>query len=217
MKRVGERGSGEFERISWDEATDLVAANINRIKEQYGNTSIYIPYGTGSYNQMGGKWSADRLMNMYGGALGYIDLFLAGPPCQGFSTAGLKSFEDPRNTLFSKFVSLIKEVRPKRFLIENVPGLGHQPVFNELEEKLISFVTSNMVENHQRGNNPCWLYLLCQWFGKMKPGEKNVRGGQSKETVLTKTLIYLCNKGYLEQSNCLRGNKHEHRNKLETG
>jgi anaerobic dimethyl sulfoxide reductase subunit A len=75
LKRVGERGSGEFERISWDEATDLVASNIKRIRAQYGNTSIYIPYGTGSYNQMGGKWSADRLMSLYGGALGYYNSY----------------------------------------------------------------------------------------------------------------------------------------------
>ncbi|MBT8069268.1 MAG: molybdopterin-dependent oxidoreductase, partial [Gammaproteobacteria bacterium] len=75
LKRVGERGSGEFERISWDEATDLMAANIQRTREQYGNTSIYIPYGTGSYNQTNGKWPADRLMHMYGGALGYYNSY----------------------------------------------------------------------------------------------------------------------------------------------
>ena len=75
MKRAGERGSGQFERISWDEATDLMAANIERIKAQYGNTSIFIPYGTGGYNQTGGKWSADRLMNMVGGALGYYNSY----------------------------------------------------------------------------------------------------------------------------------------------
>jgi anaerobic dimethyl sulfoxide reductase subunit A len=75
LKRTGERGSGKFERISWDEATDLVAANIDRIRQQYGNTSIFIPYGTGGYNQMGGKWSADRLMCMYGGALGYYNSY----------------------------------------------------------------------------------------------------------------------------------------------
>ena len=75
LRRVGERGSGQFERISWDEATDMVASNINRIKQQYGNTSLYVPYGTGGYNQMGGKWSADRLMNMIGGALGYYNSY----------------------------------------------------------------------------------------------------------------------------------------------
>ncbi|MBC35111.1 MAG: dimethyl sulfoxide reductase subunit A [Bacteroidetes bacterium] len=75
MKRVGERGSGQWERISWDEATDMMASQINRIKESYGNTSIYIPYGTGGYNQTCGKWPADRLMHMYGGALGYYNSY----------------------------------------------------------------------------------------------------------------------------------------------
>jgi len=75
MLRTGERGSGEFRRISWDEATDRVADNLKRIKDKYGNTSLYIPYGTGSYNQLGGKWPADRLMNLFGGALGYYNSY----------------------------------------------------------------------------------------------------------------------------------------------
>ncbi len=53
----------------------MVAANIVRIKKKYGNTSLFVPYGTGGYNQMGGKWSADRLMNMIGGALGYYNSY----------------------------------------------------------------------------------------------------------------------------------------------
>lgn len=40
MKRVGERGSGEFERISWEEAYDLIVENLNRVKKQYGAKSV---------------------------------------------------------------------------------------------------------------------------------------------------------------------------------
>ena len=75
MKRVGKRGEARFERISWDEATDLMAQKINEIKNKYGNESIYIPYGTGSYNQINGKWPADRLMNLVGGSLGYYNSY----------------------------------------------------------------------------------------------------------------------------------------------
>ena len=75
LRRVGGRGSGQFERIAWDEATGLVAANIKRIREQYGNTSLFVPYGTGSYNQTGGKRPADRLMNLYGGCLGIYNSY----------------------------------------------------------------------------------------------------------------------------------------------
>ena len=40
LKRVGERGSGQFEAISWDEALDLCAAKFNQIKEQYGPEAV---------------------------------------------------------------------------------------------------------------------------------------------------------------------------------
>ena len=50
-----------------------------------------------------------------------IDLLLAGSPCQGFSFAGKQlNFEDPRSKLFFEFVRLLKECRPKYFLLENV-------------------------------------------------------------------------------------------------
>ena len=51
MKRVGERGEGKFARISWDEALDTVAGHMQRVKETYGNSALFVPYGTGSYNQ----------------------------------------------------------------------------------------------------------------------------------------------------------------------
>lgn len=75
MKRTGKRGEGKFERISWDEALDMLASEINRVKEQYGNTAIYIPYGTGSYNQINGRQTAVRLINLVGGCLGYYNSY----------------------------------------------------------------------------------------------------------------------------------------------
>jgi len=50
-----------------------------------------------------------------------IDLILAGSPCQGFSFAGKQlAFDDPRSSLFFEFVRLLKEIKPKYFLLENV-------------------------------------------------------------------------------------------------
>lgn len=50
-----------------------------------------------------------------------IDLLIGGSPCQGFSFAGKQlNFEDPRSKLFFEFVRLLKECRPKYFLLENV-------------------------------------------------------------------------------------------------
>jgi len=50
-----------------------------------------------------------------------IDLLIGGSPCQGFSFAGKQmNFDDPRSKLFFEFVRILKEVKPKYFLFENV-------------------------------------------------------------------------------------------------
>ena len=50
-----------------------------------------------------------------------VDLLLAGSPCQGFSFAGKQlAFDDPRSLLFFEFIRLLKELKPKYFLLENV-------------------------------------------------------------------------------------------------
>ncbi|MBW6100371.1 molybdopterin-dependent oxidoreductase [Escherichia coli] len=47
MKRVGTRGEGKFERISWDEALDTIASSLKKTVEQYGNEAVYIQYSSG--------------------------------------------------------------------------------------------------------------------------------------------------------------------------
>jgi DNA (cytosine-5)-methyltransferase 1 len=57
------------------------------------------------------------------GALeGQIDVLVGGPPCQGFSSAGRRKHDDPRNKLFSSYLRLVDILRPKVVLIENVRG-----------------------------------------------------------------------------------------------
>lgn len=53
-----------------------------------------------------------------------IDVVIGGPPCQGFSQKGSrKTINDPRNFLFKYFVNTVEFLRPKYFLMENVPNL----------------------------------------------------------------------------------------------
>jgi len=75
LKRVGRRGEGTFTRISWEEAIDAVATAMQHIKQQYGNSALFVPYGTGSYNQMNGSQTARRLMNCFGGCLGHYNSY----------------------------------------------------------------------------------------------------------------------------------------------
>ena len=56
-----------------------------------------------------------------------IDLVVGGPPCQGFSIGGTRNPRDARNTLLTEFSRLVREIGPKYFLMENVPGLLEKP------------------------------------------------------------------------------------------
>lgn len=53
-----------------------------------------------------------------------VNMIVGGPPCQGFSLKGkLKGMDDPRNFLFKEFVSIVHQVKPEVFVIENVKNL----------------------------------------------------------------------------------------------
>lgn len=52
-----------------------------------------------------------------------IDIIIGGPPCQGMSLSGPRKFDDPRNKLYLSYIRLVDEIRPRAFVIENVPGL----------------------------------------------------------------------------------------------
>lgn len=68
----------------------------------------------------------DELLDQYREQLvrlrGTIDLLAGGPPCQGFSSAGRRKADDPRNQLFRSYLELVELVEPKAVLIENVRG-----------------------------------------------------------------------------------------------
>ena len=52
-----------------------------------------------------------------------VDVVVGGPPCQGFSVAGRRDPNDPRNKLFRQFVRIVDETQPHYFVMENVPGI----------------------------------------------------------------------------------------------
>jgi len=80
MKRVGKRGEGKFERISWDEALDLLANSLRDVVTKYGNEAVYINYSSGI---VGGNITRSspyaslvaRLMNCYGGFLSHYGTY----------------------------------------------------------------------------------------------------------------------------------------------
>ena len=80
MKRVGKRGEGKFERISWDEALNAITASLKDVVDKYGNEAVYINYSSGI---VGGNITRSspyaslvaRLMNCYGGFLSHYGTY----------------------------------------------------------------------------------------------------------------------------------------------
>lgn len=69
MKRVGKRGEGAFERISWDEACQMIADNYQRILDEYGPEAIWNHYASG-VNALNIGGFLTRFINLNGGCLG---------------------------------------------------------------------------------------------------------------------------------------------------
>ena len=85
-------------------------------------------------------FSIDTLQSKYAKRLcdltGLVDLLVGGPPCQGFSSAGKRKQDDPRNKLFRSYLKLVDVLHPRVVLIENVRGFT------------INFETKTRVHNY---------------------------------------------------------------------
>ena len=68
-----------------------------------------------------------------------VDLICGGPPCQGFSMAGKRFVDDPRNKLFKEYLDILKHVMPKVFVMENVDGMKSMQQGKVYQEILNSF------------------------------------------------------------------------------
>ena len=72
---------------------------------------------------------------------GDIDVITGGPPCQGFSLAGRRLTDDPRNTLFKEFIRIAKAMEPKVIFFENVYG-----IMNMQQGKVLQAIVSEFEE-----------------------------------------------------------------------
>ena len=88
------------------------------------------------------------------------DIIFAGFPCQGFSNAGKKKINDPRNTLFIEFVRATKLIKPKIIIGENVKGLLTRKSTNS--EKYIDVIKA---EFEKLGYNIIYKVFKCHKYG----------------------------------------------------
>jgi DNA (cytosine-5)-methyltransferase 1 len=102
-------GYRELLAVEWDQnAVDTFRLNFPDVPVWHGDIA---------------KLSVDECMERAGLQPGELDVFDGSPPCQGFSTAGKREMADPRNQLFREYVRLLRGLRPKVFVMENVSGM----------------------------------------------------------------------------------------------
>lgn len=80
-----------------------------------------------------GKITGSQVLKLLKFEAGALDFLIGGPPCQGFSPNGKRWLEDNRNKLFSRFIQLAHDLRPKCVILENVPAVlsAFARIFND--------------------------------------------------------------------------------------
>lgn len=103
---------------------------------------------------------------------GLVDVVFGGPPCQPFSTGGLRRGTADARNMFPEFVRALREVRPAAFLAENVPGLATQGRVQYLSDLLNEF--------EALGFNVSWQVVLAADYGVPQKRRRLVIVGMRK-------------------------------------
>lgn len=102
-------GYRELLAVEWDQnAVDTFRLNFPEVPVHHGDIA---------------KLSVEDVLTQTGLQPGQLDIFDGSPPCQGFSTAGKRMIDDPRNQLFREYVRLLRGLQPRVFVMENVSGM----------------------------------------------------------------------------------------------
>ena len=67
LLRVGKKGAGKFERVSWDDALNEVAGKLQHVKETYGNASILLLASGGNQGMLHGPLPVGAMLQEFGG------------------------------------------------------------------------------------------------------------------------------------------------------
>lgn len=121
-------GAGGFSLAAYNAGVDVLAAiefdqhaaetyQKNLVDRLGAETQVYAKDIT--------EFNIDSLINDIEIEKGSLDILLGGPPCQGFSSHRINDSgkDDPRNALLIRYFDFVEHLKPKAFLVENVPGL----------------------------------------------------------------------------------------------
>lgn len=96
-------------------AVETYRANFPEVELFHGDVHDFLDDNSEAW-----KREADRFSSLVSNE---IDLLFGGPPCQGYSQIGTRILDDPRNELYLQYIRVLKILKPKAFLMENVPNM----------------------------------------------------------------------------------------------
>lgn len=118
---------------------------------------------------------------------GKVTLIAGGPPCQGFSSAGRRIADDPRNKLVHRYLDLVAAVEPTIVLLENVRGLtqGFRGGDDEEIQNYSEYLVSALSEHY----TVFWTYVNAAHYGVPQARTRFILVAVRKPAVLPPTLI----------------------------
>ena len=111
--------------FSSDINSDVQRTYMNRHEQLGLHQGVNTYFHRGDIRELNGDMICESIRNLEifrGQNIPEIDAIFGGPPCQGFSRAGRRDPNDPRNMLFREYLRVISEVHPKYVVLENVTG-----------------------------------------------------------------------------------------------
>lgn len=157
MKRVGKRGEGKFAPISWDEAYSIIAQELRRVIDTYGNDAVYWQYASGT-NQLraGGRESSKRLLNILGG---YLDMYGSYSTAQ-ITPASNYTFGEMRSSAYKQMLNsdliLSFGFNPAE---TRMSGSGGTLDFSIANKKIESIVVDPRYSDSVLGDKSQWLAI----------------------------------------------------------
>jgi DNA (cytosine-5)-methyltransferase 1 len=111
--------------FSSDINVDVQRTYTNRHEQLGLHQGVNTYYHRTDIRELNGEFILESIQNLQvfrNRTITDIDAIFGGPPCQGFSNAGLRDRNDPRNMLFKEYLRVISEIAPKYVVMENVEG-----------------------------------------------------------------------------------------------
>lgn len=132
-------GAGGFSLAAYNAGVDVLAAiefDQHAAETHQKNLVERLGAPTQVFAQDITKVDIHSIMRYQGIKEGELDILLGGPPCQGFSSHRINDSgkDDPRNALLIRYFDFVEHLKPKAFLVENVPGLlwpRHEKYLND--------------------------------------------------------------------------------------